>query len=89
MLKVLDMPHDTQIWTHYDKRAKTYRTTSSSGPSCENVMARIAIDDKTGHITSQDHTKHMNEKDVYQNLTSGRDIRTLLHHCSTMTRISN
>ena len=52
-------------------------------------MARIAIDDKTGHITSQDHTKHMNEKDVYQNLTSGRDIRTLLHHCSTMTRISN
>ena len=41
-------------------------------------MARITIDDKTGHITSLEFSKHTNEKDVYRNLPSVRDIRTLL-----------
>ena len=46
------MPEDTQTWSRFDKRAKTYRTTSSSGPGWENVVARITIDDKTGHFMS-------------------------------------
>ena len=48
----LSLPEDTQTWTRFDKRAKTYRTTSSSGPLWENVIERITIDDKTGHIMS-------------------------------------
>ena len=61
MLKLLGMPEDTQTWPRFDKRSKTYRTTSSSGPMWENVIARITIDDKTGHIMSLENTKHMNE----------------------------
>ena len=76
------MPEDLQTWTRFDKRAKTYRTTSSSGPSWEKILVRIAIDDKTGHIMSLECTKHMDEKDVYRILPSVRDSRTLLLHCS-------
>ena len=50
------MPEDIQTWTRFDKRAKTYRTTSYSGPLWENVSARNMIDDKTGHIMSRLHT---------------------------------
>ena len=81
LLKLLSLPDDTQTWTRFDKRAKTYRTTSSSGPLWENVVARITIDDKTGHITSLEHTKHTNEKDLHWNSPSVRDVRTLLLHC--------
>ena len=69
----------------FRQRAKTCSTTSSSGPLWENVVARITIDDETGHITSLEHTKHMNEKDVNQNLPSVRDIRALLLHRSLGT----
>ena len=86
LLKLLGMPEDTQTWTHFDKRAKTYRTTSSSGPLWEHVIARITFDDKTGHITSLEHTDQMNEKDLHLNLSSVRDIRTLLLHCSRVTQ---
>ena len=79
-LKLLGMPEDTQTWTRFDRRAKTSRTTSSSGPLWENVTARITIDDKTGHIMSLEYTKHMNEKDLYRSLPSVRDIRTVLLH---------
>ena len=48
-------------------------------------MARITIDDKTGHIISHVYTKHMNVKDVYWNLPSVRDIRTVLLHFSPVT----
>ena len=51
-----------QTWTRFDKRAKTYRTTSSSGPLWENVVARITIDDKTGHIMSLEHTNTQHGK---------------------------
>ena len=68
LLKLLSLPEDTQTWTRFDKRAKTYRTTSSSGPLWENVIARITIDDKTGHIMSLEYTKHMNEEDLHRNL---------------------
>ena len=64
LLKLSGMPEDTPTWTRFDKRAKTYRTTPSSGPLWENVIARITIDDKTGHIVSLEYTKHMSEKDV-------------------------
>ena len=64
LLTLLGMPEDTQSWTRFDKRAKTYRTTSSSGPLCENVIARITIDDNTGHIMSLGNTKHINERFV-------------------------
>ena len=74
-----------QTWTRFDKRAKTYRTTSSSGPLWENVVARITIDDKTGHIMSLEYTKHMNEKDLHRKSHSVRDSRTLLLHCSLVT----
>ena len=84
-MKVLSLPEDTQTWTRFDKRAKTYRTASSSGPLWENVIARITIDDKTGHIISLEYTKHMDEKDLHRNLSSVRDIRTLLLHCSPLT----
>ena len=48
-------------------------------------MARITIDDKTGHIMSLEYTKHQSEKDVYRNWHSVRAIRTLLLHCSFVT----
>ena len=48
-------------------------------------MARITIDDKTGHIMSLEYTKYMNEKDLCPSLPSVRDIRTLLLHCSPVT----
>ena len=80
LLQNLGMPEDTQTWTRFDKTAKTYCTTSSAGPLWEIVMARITIDDKTGLVMSLDYTKHMKEKDVYRNLPSVRDIRTLLLH---------
>ena len=53
--KLLNLPEDTQSWTGFDKRVRTYRTTSSSGPLWKNVVARITIDDKTGHIMSLEH----------------------------------
>ena len=59
LLKLLNLSQCTQTWTRFDQRAKTYRTTSSSGPLWENVVARITIDDKTGHIMSLEYTKHM------------------------------
>ena len=43
LLKLLNLPECTQTWTRFDKRAKTHRTTSSSGPLWENVVARITI----------------------------------------------
>ena len=85
LLKLLNLPEDTQVWTRFDKRARNYRTTSSSGPLWENVVARITIDDKTGHIMSLEHTKHMTEKDVHRNFPSVRDICTMLLHFSPVT----
>ena len=84
LLKLLNLPEHAQNWTSFDKKAKTYRTTSSSGPLWENVE-RIAIDDKTGHIMSLECTKHMTEKDSHRNLLSVRGMRTLLLHCSPVT----
>ena len=52
LLKLKNFLGDTQIWTRFDKRAKTYRTTSSSGPLWENAIARITIDNNTGHNMS-------------------------------------
>ena len=57
LLKLLNLTECTQTWTRFDKRAKTYRTTSSSGPLWKNVVARITIDDETGHIMSLEYTK--------------------------------
>ena len=85
MLKLLNLPECTQTWTCFDKRAKTYRTTSSSGPLWENVVERITIDDETGHIMSLEYTKHMTEKDLHRNLLSVRDIRTVLFHFTPVT----
>ena len=82
MLKLLSLPEDTQTWTRFDKRAKPYRTTSSSGPLWEKVIVRITIDDKTGHIMSLEYTKHMNEKDVHRNVHSVRDMQTDTPHAS-------
>ena len=39
LLKLLNLLECTQTWTRFDKRAKTYRTPSSSGPLWENVVA--------------------------------------------------
>ena len=85
LLKLLNLPECTQTWTRFDKRAKTYRTTSSSGPLWENVVARITIDDKTGQIMSLEYTKHMTEEDLHRKLPSARDIRTVLLHSSPVT----
>ena len=85
LLKLLNLLECTQTWTRFDKRAKTYRTTSSSGPLWENVVARITIDDETGHITSLENSKHMTEKDLHRNVPSVRDIRTVLLHFSPAT----
>ena len=85
LLKLFGMLEDIETWSRFDKRAKTYRTTSSSGPLWENVIARITIDDKTVHIMSFEYTRHMNEKDLYRNLLSDRDILALLLHCSPAT----
>ena len=57
LLILLNLPEHTQTWTRFDKRARTYRTTSPSGPSWDNVVARITIDDKTGRIMSLEYTK--------------------------------
>ena len=85
LMKLLNLPECTQTWTRFDKRAKTCRTTSSSGPLWENVVARITIDDETGHIMSLEYTKYMSEKDLHRNLPSVRDIRTVLVHFSPVT----
>ena len=88
LLKQLGMPEVTQTRSRFDKRAKTYRTTAASRPSWENVLARITIDENTGHVMSLEYTKkHMNEKDVCRNLPSVRDIRTLLLQWSPATKI--
>ena len=58
LLKLLNLLECTQNWTRFDKRAKTYRTTSSSGPLWENVVARITIDDKTGPLTRPHNGHH-------------------------------
>ena len=62
LLKLLKLLEHTQTWTRVDKRAKSYRTTSSLGSLWENVVARITIEDNIGHIMSLEYTKHMNEK---------------------------
>ena len=85
LLKLLNLPEHTQTWTRFDKRATTYHTTSSSRPLWENVVARVTIDDKTGHIMNLEYSKHMTEKDLHRNLPSVRDIRTLLLDCSPVT----
>ena len=85
LLKLLNLPECTQNWTRFDKRTKTYPTTSSSGPLWDNVVARKTIDDKTGHIMSLEYTKHMTEKDLHRKLPSVRDIRTVLLHISPVT----
>ena len=85
LLKLLSLPEETHTWTRFNKRAKTYRTTSSSGPLWENVIARITINDKNGHIVSLECTKHMNEKGLHGILPSVRDIRTVLLHFSPVT----
>ena len=85
LLKLLNLPECTQTWTRFDKRAKTYRTTSSSGPSWENVVARCTIDDESGHIMSLEYTKHMTGKDVHRHLHSVRNLRTVLLHFSPVT----
>ena len=85
LLKLLNLPECTQTWTRFDKRAKTCRTTSSSGTLWENLVARITIDDETGHIMSLKYTTHMTEKDLHRNLPSVRDIRTVLLHFSPVT----
>ena len=85
LLELLGMLDDTRTWTSFDKAAKTDRTTSSSGRLWENVMARVTIDDKTVHIMSLEHTKHMNEKDFYRNLPLVRGIRTFLLDCSLLS----
>ena len=51
----------------------------------KDVVARIAIDDKTGQIMCLEYTKHMNEKDLQRNLHSFRDIRTVPLHCTLVT----
>ena len=40
---------------------------------------------KTGNVMRVEYTKHMNVKDLYRNLPTFRDIRTLLLHCSLVT----
>ena len=85
LLTLLNLPECTQTWTRLDKRAKIYRTTSPSGPFWENVVARITIDDETGHIMTLEYTKHMTEKDLHRNSPSVRDIRTVLLHFSPAT----
>ena len=85
LLKLLNLPECTQTWTRFDKRPKTFRNTSSSGPLWENVVARVTIDDETGHIMSLEYTKHMTEKDLHRNVPSVRDIRTVLLHFSPVT----
>ena len=85
LLKLLSLAEDTQTCTRLDKTAKTHRTTSSSGPLWANVVARITIDDKTGHIMSLEYTKHMNEKDLHRNFPSVREIRTLFLRCFPVT----
>ena len=82
LLKLSGMP---ETRTRFDKRAKTYRTPSSSGPLWKTLIAQITIDDKIGHIMSLEFKKHTNEKDLYWNLPSVCDIRTLLLHCSLVT----
>ena len=67
LLKLLNLPECAQTWTRFDKRAKTYRTTSSSGLLWENAVARITLDDKAGHIMSLEYTKHMTGKDLHRN----------------------
>ena len=85
LLKLLNLPEWTETWTRFDKRAKTYRTTSFSGLLWENVVARITIDDKTGHIMSLGYTKHITENDLHRHLPSVRDIRAVLLHFSPVT----
>ena len=69
LLNLLNLPEHAQTWTRFDKKAKRKPV---------DVVARITIDDKTGHIMSLEYTKHMTVKDVHRNLPSVRDIRTLL-----------
>ena len=46
LLRSLGVPEDTSNLDQFLQDSETCRTTSSSGPLRENVMARITIDDK-------------------------------------------
>ena len=48
-------------------------------------MARITLDNNSGHVMILEYRKHMNGKNVYRNLPSARDTRTLLLHRSLVT----
>ena len=67
------------------RERKPCRTTSASGPWRENVLARDTKD-TTGHENSLENTKRKNEKDVYRNLSSVRDSRMLVLHCSPVAQ---
>ena len=54
LLKLSGMP---ETRTRFDKRAKTCRTPSSSGPLWKTLIAQITIDDKIGHIMSLEYNK--------------------------------
>ena len=61
-LQLLGMLEDTLTWTQLDKRGITCRTPVILGTVVGEILARITIDDRTGHARSLEHTKHMNEK---------------------------
>ena len=54
VLKLLGVPHDTHNRTRFEKRAKTYRTTSASGPLWQTVLARITIDEYRNLLSVRD-----------------------------------
>ena len=88
LLKYLGIPEVTQTRSRFDKRAKTYRTTAASRRSWENVLARITVDENTGHVMSLEYTKkRMNEKDKCRNLPFVPDIRALFHQWSLAMQI--
>ena len=46
LLKFVNLLEHFQTWTRFDKRGGTCRTTSSSGPMWEKVVARVMTNDK-------------------------------------------
>ena len=81
LLKLLGMPNDKQTWTRFDKRATNLSHHEILGSFVGNTT-----DGKPAPITILEYTKHMNRKSVYRKLPSVRDIRTMLLHCSPVTR---
>ena len=73
-----------RVWTREDAQAKTFRTTSDSGPRWATVERRITYDRTSGAVIRDEDVKGINAHNtLYAKIPDGpRDITTVLYYLS-------